>query len=156
MKHKFKLSLFPESTFTITTSIWTGKMKLFKDDIKLEQSKDPGKPYLIPTEDGQYIKAFRNRSFANLTPGLIINDQVIQVVEKLKWYQYTMAIVPLLLCLIGGAIGGLIGGLCAYLVLYIFMKEQDNAIAYVKAIIPIAVSYVLYFFAALEFMKLIQ
>jgi len=156
MKHKFKLSTSPDSIFTVTTSIWTGKMKLFMDNKQLEQSKEHGQPFLIPTGDGNFIKAFQNRSFGNITPGLIINDQVIQIVEKLKWYQYAMAIVPLCLCLIGGALGGLFGGPGAYLVLYIFMKEQSSPMAYVKAVIAIVATYVLYFLTAMAVINLIK
>lgn len=156
MKHKFKLSTFPDSTFTITTSIWTGRMKLFMNDKMLEQSKEQGKPFLIPAGDGNFIKAFQNRTFGDITPSLIINEQVIQIVDKLKWYQYTMAVLPLLLCFIGGALGGLFGGPGAYLVLHIFMKEQGKAISYVKAVIAIVATYVLYFFTAMTPLSFIK
>ena len=90
MKYKFQLSDFPNSSFEIETSIWTGKSKLFKDNVQVEQSKEKGKPFIIPNGTEEPIKAFPKPSLPDVVPTLEINGIKNQIVPKLKWFQYVL------------------------------------------------------------------
>ena len=156
MRHKFQLTDFPDSNFEIETSIWTGKSKLLKDDVHVEQSKEKGKPFLIPKGNGELIKAFAKSSFPDFVPTLEINGIKNQVVEKLKWFQYVLGGLPILLVFVGGAIGGVIGAVGAITNFNIFRQEGSEASKYLKVIGIVFAAFVLYFILATFIFELIE
>jgi len=145
MKYNFQLLDFPNSNFVIETSIWTGKSKLLMDNRQIEQSKEKGKPFLIPTINNEFIKAFPKQSFPDFVPVLEINGTKNNIVEKLKWFQYALGGLPILLLLVGGAIGGIIGAVGTIINYNIFRQEETPIIKYLKVISIIILSYILYF-----------
>lgn len=155
MKYNFKLPDFPNSDFEIETSIWTGKSKLSMDNLQLEQSKEKGNPFLIPSTNGEFVKAFPKQSLPDFVPTLEINGIKNQIVEKLKWVQYAIGGLPILLLFIGGAIGGVIGALGAMTNFNIFRQEGSEMSKYLKVIGIVIVSYILYSLIATFFLKLI-
>jgi hypothetical protein len=148
MKYNFRLPDFPNSNFEIETSIWTGKSRLFMDNKMIEQSKEKGRPFLIPKTNNEFIKAFPKRSFPDVVPLFEINGIKIHILEKLKWFQYALCGLPILLVIVGGAIGGLIGAI-GYLINYnIFRQEGTQISKYLKVVGIIASSYILFFLIA--------
>ncbi|CAH8292722.1 hypothetical protein EV196_10374 [Mariniflexile fucanivorans] len=156
MKYSFKLADFPDSNFEIEISNWTGKSKLLMDNLQIEQSKEKGKPYLIPSTNGECIKAFPKQSFPDLIPALEINGIKNQIVEKLIWFQYVLGGLPILLLFVGGAIGGAIGVLGAMLNFNIFRQEGTEISKYIKVIGVVAGSYILYTILTIFLLKLIN
>ncbi|WP_445735078.1 hypothetical protein [Mariniflexile sp.] len=148
MKHTFQLQDFPNSNFEIETSILTGKSKLLKDNVQVEQSKEKGKPFLIPNETGELIKAFPKQSFPDTVPTLEINGVKNHIVLKLKWFQYVLGGLPILLLFIGGAIGGAIGALGSVANFNIFRQEGSEPLKYLKVAGVILATYTLYFVLA--------
>lgn len=156
MKYNFQLLDFPNSNFEIETSIWTGKSKLQMDNIQEEQSKEKGKPFLIPLAIGDFVKAFPKTSFPDLVPKLEINGIENQIVEKLKWFQYLIGGLPILLLFLGGALGGGIGALGAIINFNIFRKDGTEFSKYTKIIGIVFGSYILYFLIVTLFQKIIH
>ena len=156
MKYAFQLSDYPNSNFEIETSIWTNRSKLWMDDDLLEQSKEKGKPFLIPTTDGNFVKAFSKPSFPEFVPILEINGQKNQVVKKLKLHEYIIGGLPIMLVFMGGLIGGIIGMIGALTNFSIFRKEGSEISKYIKVIGIIAVTYILYSYLIVLFLKLIN
>ncbi|WP_146898193.1 hypothetical protein [Adhaeribacter aerolatus] len=115
------------------------------DDVLLEQANEKGKPFLIPTSEGEYIRAFPKSSYPDLVPVLEIKGKQIQIVEKLKWYQYAIGGIPILLLFIGGAIGGGIGAVGAITNFRIFRQEGSAVSKYLKVVGIIIGTYLLYF-----------
>ena len=148
MKHTFTLPEFPGSVFEIETSIWTGKSNLWMDEVPVEQSSEKGKPFLIRKADGGYVQAFPKPAFPELFPDLEINGTKHKIVEKLKWYQYALAALPLLLVFAGGAIGGGVGMLGTIFGLQAFRQQGTELANYIKVIAIVVASYILYFSAA--------
>jgi len=66
MKYQFTLPEFPNSNFEMQTSFWTGKSKLFNDEIPVQQSTEKGKPFLIPNSEGQFINAYPKAAFPDI------------------------------------------------------------------------------------------
>ncbi|WP_111310071.1 hypothetical protein [Confluentibacter sediminis] len=148
MKHTFQLQDFPNSYFEIETSIFTGKSKLLKNNIQVEQSTEKGRPFLIPNETGELIKAFPKQSFPDTVPALEINGVKNQIVAKLQWFQYVLGGLPILLLFVGGAIGGAIGAVAAVTNFNIFRQEGSETLKYLKVAGVILATYTLYFVLA--------
>ncbi|MFB9053172.1 hypothetical protein ACFFVB_08780 [Formosa undariae] len=145
MKYKFQLPDFRDSNFEIETSIWTGKSKLFKDDVQIEQSKEKGRPFLIPNGTNDLVKAFPKPSFPDFIPTLEINGVKNLIADKLKWYQYVLGGLPILLIFVGGLVGGVLGALAAITNFNIFRQEGTEASKYLKVIGISIMTFILYF-----------
>lgn len=156
MKYNFNLPDFPNSNFKIETSIWTGKSKLVMNNLQVEQSKEKGKPFLIPTDNGEFVKAFQKQSLPDFVPTLEINGIKNQIVEKLKWFQYAIGGIPILLLFVGGAIGGAIGALAVMTNFNIFRQDGTEISKYAKVLGVVVGSYILYFLFATIVMKIIN
>lgn len=155
MKYNFKLSDFPNSNFEMDTNIWTGKTKLFKDGMALEQSKEKGKPFLIATTSGTILKAFPKPTFPDLIPCLEIAGIKHSVVEALKWHQYLVGGLPMILLFAGGALGGAIGAFASIFNFNTFRQQNANSIKYLKVAGISILAFVVYFVLSYFFLKLI-
>lgn len=144
MKHTFTLANFPGSNFEIETSIWTGKSKLTKDNVSIEQSNESGKPFLIPDRTGNIVKAFPKKSLPDFGPSLEINGVKNHIFKKLEWYQYTLGALPILMLFFGGAIGGGIGGVATMINFNIFREEGSEPLKYLKVVGVIIAAFLLY------------
>jgi hypothetical protein len=143
MKHQFHLPTFPGSEFELETSIWTGKSKLHKDGLVVEQSKETGKPFLVPAADGGIVKAYPKPSLPDLAPTLEINGVKNRVVEPLQWHQYLVGALPILLLFLGGAIGGGIGAVGTITNYNLFRQEGSMVSKYGKVIGVVCLCYLL-------------
>lgn len=156
MKHIFQLPQFPNSNFEVQTSIWTGKSTLIMDNEILEKADEKGKPFLIPINDAEFVKAFPISSFPDSISVLEINGEKIQILEKLEWYQYVIGGLPVLLLFVGGAIGGGIGAFGAATNFSIFRQEGSDISKYLKVVGVIVGSYLLYLVVAGLFVQLFR
>lgn len=150
MKHQFTLPSFPDSNFEIEVSFWTGKQILYKDEVLVERSVEIGKPFLIPNDNGGIVKAYPKATFPDIIPVLEINDLKYNIVEKLKWYQAVLAVMPFSLAFIGGgALGGGIGAVASLFNLQILRNEKLGKIRYLYVVNVTIATYAVYFFLAL-------
>ena len=154
MKHSFTLPYFPHSNFEIETSLWTGKSKIWKDGELFERSSDQGKPFLIPSESGEVFKIYPKSSFPDLIPDLEVNGIKHAIVERLAWYQYAVALLPMILIFIGGGLGGGIGAVSSIYNLQTFRTADSNVIKYVKVIAVSVLAYIVYLVAAYLLLEL--
>ncbi|NJI74047.1 hypothetical protein HCX49_12620 [Sphingobacterium kitahiroshimense] len=146
MKHQFTLPDFPDSNFEIEVSFWTGKQTLYKDEVFVERSSEKGKPFLIPDNNGDIVKAFPKSSFPDIIPVLQINNLKYNIVEKLKWYQAVLAVMPFSIVFIGGgALGGGIGAVAFMLNLQLLRNDDNGNLKYLKAIGVIIAAFAIYF-----------
>ncbi|HLS95017.1 MAG TPA: hypothetical protein VK017_05610 [Sphingobacterium sp.] len=106
MNYQFTLPDFPDSTFEMQTSVWTGRSKLFQGGILVSRANESGRPFLITAASGDTVKAYPKPRYMDVVPVLEIDGIQYDVVEKLTWYQYVICCVPLLLIFFGGALGG--------------------------------------------------
>ncbi|WP_375561780.1 hypothetical protein ACE193_04295 [Bernardetia sp. OM2101] len=156
MKHQFQLPDFPNTLFEIETSIWTGKPNLKKNGIQVERSNEKGKPFLISTDTGKTVKAYHKTSFPDFAPTLEIDGIKHQVTPQLKWFQYILGGLPILLVFVGGAIGGLVGMFATAINFNIFRQDNSSTSKYLKVIGIIIASYTIYFVCAILITMLIQ
>lgn len=156
MKHNFQLSDFPNSYFEIETSIWTGKSKLFMNNTELKKSTEKGKPFLIPRPNGSLALAFAKQTYPDLVPTLEIDGKINHIVEKLKWHEYMIGGLPIILIFLGGAIGGLIGVIASLTNFIIFRQGGNPMLKYSKVIGITGVSYLAYLLLVTLFTILIN
>lgn len=156
MKYNFLLHDFPGIQFEMEMSVWTGKSKLFKDGVQLEQSKEKGKPFLIITKEGMLVKAFPKQALPDMVPSLQINGTIYPIAEKLTWYEYTIGGLPLLLILFGGLLGALIGGGSTMVCYNIFRQNGSGVSKYLKVSGVILVACLAYMSIAFFIVKLAE
>jgi len=63
-------------------------------------------------------------------PTLKIDDQTVNLVEPLQWYEYAWSGLPFLLVFAGGALGGLVGGVATIANGRIFRSERGQIAKY--------------------------
>lgn len=143
-KYHFKLPDFPNSNFALEVSIWTGRSKLFMNNQQLERSKEKGKPFLIPKGNNEFLKAFPKQSFPDLIPTLEVNGVKNNIAEKLKWFQYLLGGIPILLLFFGGVLGAVIGVIATMTNYNIFRQEGILINKYLKVIGIIVSSLIIY------------
>jgi hypothetical protein len=156
MKYNFQLSDFPNSNFEIETSIWTGKSKLFMNNSEIKKSTEKGKPFIIPRADGSLALAFPKQTYPDLIPTLEINGKINHIVEKLKWFEYFVGGLPIILIFVGGAIGGLIGVIASLTNFNVFRQEGNPIVKYMKVIGITGASYLVYLLVVTLFTLLIK
>jgi hypothetical protein len=153
---QFTLPDYPNDNFEIERSVMTGKMKLTRNGIELEQSNEKGKPFLLTKDNGTIEQLFVKGSFPDFAPFLELNGEKIEIVEKLKWYQYAIGGLPLLLIFVGGLIGGGIGGGLSAYNFSVFRGEDTETMKYIKVIGVTILGFVAYLVFSLLFLKAID
>ena len=133
---KITLYGYPNDTFEIEHSAMTGKVKITKNGVELKQSTEKGKPFLLIQENGVVEPDF--------APFLELNGEKIEIVEKLKWYQYAIGGLPMLLIFVGGLIGGGIGGGLSAYNFSVFRGDNTEVMKYVKVIGITILGFVVY------------
>ena len=79
-----------------------------------------------------------------VAPFLELNGEKIENVEKLKWYQYAIGGLPMLLIFVGGLIGGGIGGGLSAYNFSVFRGDNTEVMKYVKVIGITILGFVVY------------
>lgn len=156
MKQKFELTDFPNCKFEITTSIFTGKSKLYMNDVELKKSSEKGKPFVIPKADGTTAFAFPKQSFPDFAPKLEINGEIYRTASQLKWYEYTIGGLPILLVVSGGLIGGILGFVASIKNFNILREEKNTTIKYGKVLGILLLSFITYILLVTLFTMAIQ
>ena len=104
---------------------------------------------LIRRNDGKDVAcAFRN-NFLDV-PVLVVEGKPLNLVEPLKWYEWTWNGLPIVM-IFGGALGGLLGVLAITLNLKVFRSAQNAVMKYILTGAISAGAFVLYFILALLF-----
>lgn len=136
MNHQFTLPNFPDSTFKMKYSTWFGIQTLHKDDLPIKRSNEKGKPFLIPTDTGEMGKAYPKSGFPDIVRSLEINNIRYNIVEKLKWYDFAIALLPFCLVFIfkGNSISIGIAVAISISNLEILRNNNSQSMKYLKVI----------------------
>lgn len=134
MKYQFTLPNFPDSTFEMKYSTWFSEQTLYKDDLPLERSIEKGKPFLIPTDTGEILKAYPKAGIPAIVRALEIDNIQHWIVAKLKWYDIAIALLPFCLVFIGSSLSIAIA--CATFIINLELLRVNNLgnIKYLKVI----------------------
>ena len=109
-----------------TASLFIGpKLLLNGDVVKRHKGRYP------VTSDSGAEKLIQMRyNLVDPVPSVKIDDQAINLVEPLQWYEYAWSGLPLLLLFAGGALGGVIGGVATVANGRLFRSERGPAAKY--------------------------
>ncbi|MRX69324.1 hypothetical protein SAMN06265349_10614 [Flavobacterium resistens] len=157
MKNNFKFTLpdFPNDHFEYEENIFTGKSVLKQNGIIVKQSKEKGKPFLITTTNQEIVKAFPKGSFPDISAKtLTIAEKKYPMASKLKWYEYVIGALPIVLVLSGGAIGGFIGGAATIINYTLFRTTTSPVNKYLKVLGVNIACFIIIMFAATLFSTL--
>jgi len=149
MKYSFSLPQLPDTVINVDISFWSGKRIVLVNGIPAEKSAKSkfNKPkYIISSPDGtENILEIRQSAFdGGLT--VFLNDTKIPISRPLKWYEYLMGGLPILLIFAGGALGALFGGIGAYANFKI-IRSKMNIVAKMFVTLGISVLSVILYFA---------
>jgi hypothetical protein len=136
MNSQFKLPDFPDSNFEMKYSTWFGEQTLYMDDLPLERSNEKGKPFLIPSHAGKILKAYPKAGFPNIVRALVIDSIQYRIVERLKWYDFAIALLPFCLVFIfkGNSISIGIAVAISISNLEILRNNNSQSMKYLKVI----------------------
>lgn len=125
-------------TLEINENVWTGKVKIFLNDI--EAFKVRRNQYSCKIGDDHCIITKKGNSLTGLSVN--IDGEEVEVIRKLNALELIVSFLPIVLVILGGAIGGFFGALAICLNLYLMRYIES---IFVKIIVPIVVSLVTYF-----------
>lgn len=145
MQTTFSIPALDNQTYTLETSVWSGKSKLLQNGKYLLPSKEKGMPYLITLSNGEIKKLFLKPKFPDFMPEAVVDNQVFPIFDKLPWYQYLLGALPFGLIFIGGIIGGAIGGGFTLVNFMLFRSEKNESMKYIKVLLFTSLAYALYF-----------
>ena len=110
-----------KNKLVLKISSFLGSPKLFYNDIQVSRTK---KTYSISEKLGKpFDIQLKNNAF-DLVPKVIINNEQIEIVTPLKWYEYIWMGLPILLIFQGGPLSGLFGFLAFKANRSIFRSER--------------------------------
>ena len=109
----YKLDGGPELVFR--TSLLTGSVQLYVDGIR-EERIDSRTKWQVTMQDGSRRSVeIKNNLLFWLSPVEIIEGRDVLIGRKLTRWEYVLCLMPLMLCLIGGAVGALLGVLAFFI-----------------------------------------
>ena len=110
---------------------------------------------LLHRNDGKDVIVKFKGAFLDV-PNLVVDGDVIQVVEPLKWYEWVWNCIPLLMVAGGGAIPFLIAFLAVAINLSLFRKQESALAKYVVTGLVSAGALVLFFAFSVIFATLVN
>lgn len=159
MKNNFEFTLtdFPNDTFEFENNIFSGKSTLKQNGNLVEQSKEKGKPFLIKRPNDEIVRAFPKANFPDISSQVLnIDGKKHSMASKLKWYEYIIGGLPLLIVIGGGAIGGGIGGASTVINYTFFRSNASTTNKYLKVLGINLACIVIFLFLAGLFQTLIS
>lgn len=110
---KFTLNLpeYQNIDVEIELTFWTNKPTIRVNGTSIPPTPGNSRSFLIPMPDRTETKLEFKGFTIDYQPRIFLNGKLLNIVRKLKWYEWLPAALPASLIFIGGAIGGL----CAFI-----------------------------------------
>ncbi len=106
-----------------TASLFIGpKLLLNGEAVKRQKGRYP-----VTSDSGAEKLVQMRYNLVDPVPSIKIDDQAINLVEPLQWYEYAWSGLPVLLVFAGGALGGFIGGIATVANGRLFRSERGSA-----------------------------
>lgn len=155
MSYKVNLEGFEGQDIEIKTGFWSGPKLLVNGQLAPKGSKRG--EMLLQSNAGQQVVARWKPQFMGLdVPQLVANDQVINLVEPLKWYQWVWGGLPIALVFVGGALGAIAGIIGLTINAKVFRAEMNDTLKYVVSGVVSILAVVVYLIAAALFTTLMS
>ena len=128
MKYAVPLEGFEGQNIELQAAGLISGAKLLVNGEPAPKGKKRGEMLLRRNDGREVIAKFQN-TFLDV-PKLKIDEQVIQVVEPLKWYEWAWNAIPLLIIFSGGAIPVLIGFIAFSINATLFRSQKTTLAKY--------------------------
>ncbi len=124
MKYQINLRGFEGQTVEVQPPGLLSGSKLFLNGEPAPRGAKRGE-MLLRRNDGKDVTV-RFKGFFLDVPNLVVDDEVVQVVQPLKWYEWVWNCVPLLIAIGGGILPLLIAFVAISLNLSLFRKGESR------------------------------
>lgn len=149
MKYSVPVEGFAENQVVIETPGVFSGAKLLLNGQPAPKGEKRGQ-FVLRRDDGTEVTAKFKGMFLDSIPQVVIDDnEVIKVVEPLKWYQWLWAGLPILLIFMGGFIGAIFGVIATSFSARVYRSDMVPAAQYLVVGFITVVAVVLYFIIAL-------
>ena len=105
-------------------------------------------------DDTEVLVSYKN-TFLDI-PGLIVDGQVYNIVEPLKWYQWLWAGIPVVVIFMGGVLGAIIGFLAVHFSTRVYRSGMEEFAKYLVVGLISGTAFVVYFVTAMILGSLIR
>lgn len=154
MGYSVNLEGFQGQTVEVQSAGMFGGAKLLVNGVEARPGAKRGEMVLIRNDGREVTASWRNNFFD--IPKLIVDGNIVNVVEPLKWYEWVWGGWPIVLLFGGGAIGGLFGALALVFNVKVFRSGQSTLVKYLISGAISITALILYFIFALLFSILLN
>lgn len=122
--------------------------QLLVDGEPVKKGEKRGEMLLLRDDGSESVATWKPTVLGFDIPKLVIDDQIIDIVEPLKWYEIAWVGLPILLIFVGGLVGGVSGGVAFAINSKLFRGEGSTAVKYLMTGGVSALAIVGYIFGA--------
>ncbi|WP_346863763.1 hypothetical protein [uncultured Draconibacterium sp.] len=127
MEYSINLPQIEKDTLKLVVPQFFGKPKLVYNNIEIPKLNNR---YAVNgNNETPYIFALKN-NFFDPVPKVEVNNQALQIVQAIKWYEYLWMGLPIVLIFQGGLIGALLGFFASRINISIFRNNKKQIIKY--------------------------
>jgi len=130
MQYPVQTEGFQAQQLTLETAGFFSGAKLLLNGQPAPKGAKRGE-FILKKDNGSEVTAKLKPIFFDPVPQIIINDsQTIEVVEPLRWYQWSWAGLPVALIFVGGLLGGLVGFIATSFSVRVFHAQLSPVLQY--------------------------
>ncbi len=149
MQYSVPVEGFTDDQIILETAGFFSGPKLLLNGEPAQRGEKRGQ-YVLPRDDGSEITLKLKNVFFDPVPQIVTNeDQVIKVIEPLKWYQWVWSSLPILLVFMGGAIGAIFGLIAASISIRVFRSQMNTAVQYIVVAVISIIAVIAYVILAM-------
>jgi hypothetical protein len=130
--------------------------KLLVNGVPAPRGPRRGEMSLSKDDGSEVIAGWRPRAMGLDFPNIAIGDQVIEVVEPLKWYEWLWSALPIPLLLTAGVFGALTGYIGFSVSTRIFRSEYQTIMKFLLSAVVSVIAIIGYFVLAVTIVGLLN
>lgn len=153
MQYKFTSKELGKSEIEIHKSFWTGRTLVFVDGNEVSKQKKVGY-YELKSDKGDIKRMIIKGAGFDSVPKVFIEDKEVVLARKLLWYEYLIAVSPVVLVIAGGVIGGLFGALAAVYNFRIIRSSMSLVLKALSIMVTTILAGILYILFTDVFLRL--
>lgn len=130
MRYPLVVPGFENQSLEVDVDVWWSGARLFVDGQPAPKGAKRGQLRLRRDDGSEALATLKLSNPLDPIPQVVIDGQVFQIAEPLKWYELVWGGIPFLLVFVGGLIGGLFGGFGALINSRLFRTNWIPALKY--------------------------
>jgi hypothetical protein len=155
MNYSTKINGFEGQNIEVKVSFWSGP-KLLINGEPAQKGTKRGEMFIQRNDGKQVTASWKPQLFGLDVPQLVVDGNIVNLVEPLKWYQWVWGSWPILLLFIGGALGALAGLISVTINAKVFRTEMNDVLKYLVSGVVSVLTVIAYFITAIIVSSLIN